>query len=270
LSFFTFVIAGYQFAFMIKIKNNIKIKMQDIILLPISANLFSYIIPTNGSIIFTSFFLKNKYNLNLSSGFSYGVFMVYVSLILTGLMGLFSQFFLTFNLFVVGVSIMLILFPAFIYLLNIIIQQFSFKENTILYRIQMFVNSVIANSNILFISKRIIVFIILSTLLLQLLALGDYYFIFKTLGVKIGLEPLLLFFMFSRVSSMLKFLPGNLGLDEFYTAGIFKIISKDPAFGVLLSLVNRFAVLVIVIPFGILHSTINLKYLNFKKQIISN
>jgi hypothetical protein len=66
--------------------------------------------------------------------------------------------------------------------------------------------------------------------------------------------------MISRVSSLIRFLPGNIGLEEFYSAGIFKIISNDPAFGVLFALINRFMTLIIIIPIGIVHTVFNLKY----------
>jgi hypothetical protein len=270
LNMATYFVTGWQLFYLINKSSHIRIKLIDVLLLPITGNLWAYIIPSNGTMIFSSFFLKTKYNVNLAYAFSFNVFMVYITLIITGIMGLLSLIFLKYNLLVILVSSALILSPVFLYLFNWLIQLISIKENTFFKRIQEFINSVVVHSNNLFTDKDIIRFIVFSTILLQLLILVAFYFVFRSLGVQIQLASLILFFMVSRASSLIRFLPGNIGLEEFYSAGIFKIISNDPAFGVLFALVNRFMTLIIIIPIGIVHTIFNLKYFNkdFFKNII--
>src|SRR4030042_966706 len=64
LTFFTlltYFTAGFQIYYLVKKQNKMSISLADTLLLPVSMSLFSYIIPANGGLLYSVFFLKKKY-----------------------------------------------------------------------------------------------------------------------------------------------------------------------------------------------------------------
>lgn len=90
LTLLSYFINGFQIYYLVKTQNNISISLIDTLMLPLSMSLFSYIIPANGGLLYSVYFLKKKYNISSSKGFSIGIVSIYISFIITGIFGLIS------------------------------------------------------------------------------------------------------------------------------------------------------------------------------------
>lgn len=259
LSYFT---AGFQMYYLVKKQNGISISFGDTLLLPLSMSLFSYIIPTNGGLLYSVFFLKKKYNVDYSRGFSIGIFSVYISFIITGIFGIVSCIYTkNYNFWILSISIIIIILPLIISGLNSLTQKIQFKKPLIIYRLSILFDKIVVNSNNLILNKEILFLNILINAVYLVLSVVSYQWLNLVLEIKLPLTSIFAIILITRVSSLIRLLPGNLGLEELYTGAIFKLIGRDPGIGVIFSLILRFTTVIIFVPLGILHTIFNLKVL---------
>ena len=264
LTLLSYFVSGYQMYYLVKKQNNISISLSDTLLLPISMSLFSYVIPTNGGLLYSVYFLKKKYNIDSTKGFSIGIFSIYISFIISGVFGIISCFLSEmFNFWILTLSIGLILSPIFVNIFNHFISKFQFKNESILHRIQFFMNSMLSHSNDFITNKSVFVLNIFINILYFAITLISYQYLNLILKINLPLTSVFLILIISRVSSLVRFLPGNIGIEELYMASIFKIVGKDPSIGLIVSIILRITTIILFIPLGIIHSIINLKYINF-------
>jgi uncharacterized membrane protein YbhN (UPF0104 family) len=261
LTFLGYFIGGYQLNYLLKVQNKVSLSSSDITLLPLSMSLFAYIIPTNGGLLYSVFFLKKKYAIDSSQGFSIGVFTVYTSFIITGIIGLIVCIILnTIISILTGFSILLIFSPFIIILLNRYFQKINFKQDSWFQKVQIYINRIIVSSKDLIRNRKALLINITINLAFIIVLFLLYSWLNRILQINISLSSLVLLILLLRISSLVRVLPGNLGVEELLTAGIFSLIGKDPAVGLMFSLFLRLSAFVLVIPLGIFHTVFNLKY----------
>ena len=261
LTFSGYIVAGYQLFFLVKVQNEVSLKLSDLVLLPFSMSLFAYIIPANGGLLYSVFFLGKKYHVDSSKGFSIGIFSIYTSFIITGIIGLVVSVILGKIIsWLMIVSLVCILSPWVVILCNRLYQRISFKKDSFLHRLQNYVNKVIVSSNDLIINKTTLFITIIINLLLILLLYSSYYWLTLIFGITISPVSLVFLMLLLRISSLIRILPGNLGIEELFAAGIFGLIGKDPAMGLLFALFIRLSAIVLFAPLGIFHTVFNLRY----------
>ena len=217
------------------------------------------------------FFFKKKYNLDASKGFSVGVVSIFISFIITSIFGIISCIYTdNFYIWILGMSFVLIFSPIVFNFFNKIFQKYSFKKAGLLYRMKSFINTIFLHSNGLMIDRSAIFVNILINVLYFTLSFVSYQWLKIILHVNLPLTSIFLILLISRISSLVRLLPGNLGLEELYMASIFEIIGKAPGIGIVFSLILRATTIMVFVPFGIIHFVINLKHiklLDFKEAL---
>jgi uncharacterized membrane protein YbhN (UPF0104 family) len=265
LTLLSYFLSGIQLFLLIKHRTGLKIKTADILLLPLSMSLSSYVIPTNGGLLFSVFFLKKKYGIETTKGFSIGVFTIYISLILVGLFGLVSSLvFGKIYIYLLLVSVVLIISPLLVYGFNLLIQKTRPRKGSLFDRSKNYLNSVVLYSNELIVNRKMILLNTVITILAMALLYLMYYMVNVAFTLNLPITSIIVLMIMMRISTLVRLLPGNLGLEELFTAGIFALIGKDPSIGLVFSLFFRMCTFVVVIPLGILHTAFNSKHFRLK------
>ena len=143
--------------FMIKEQEKISITTADKLLLPISMSLFGYIIPTNGSMLYSIYFLKKKYNIDSSKGLSVGLASVYISFIVSGVFGIVLFTLTEKNMLILTSSLVLIFTPKIASLANKLQMKISLNPRGYLIKLQSFINSSILSSSSLMSNYKILI-----------------------------------------------------------------------------------------------------------------
>lgn len=263
LALLCFFISGFQMGFMIKEQEKISITTADKLLLPISMSLFGYIIPTNGSMLYSIYFLKKKYNIDSSKGLSVGLASVYISFIVSGVFGIVLFTLTEKNMLILTSSLVLIFTPKIASLANKLQMKISLNPRGYLIKLQSFINSSILSSSSLMSNYKILIANYLFTFTYIIITFVSFNLLNEALNLRLEAVSIFFILIITRVSSLIRILPGNLGVEEVYMAGIFKIIGQAMEKGVVFSILGRAIALIIIIPFGITHFMINLKHVSF-------
>ena len=263
LALLSFFISGFQMGFMLKEQEKISITTLDKLLLPISMSLFGYIIPTNGSMIYSVYFLKKKYNIDSSKGLSIGLASVYISFIVSGVFGVLLFIFAEQNVLILTSSLILIFTPKIASLANKLQMKISLNPIGRLVKVQSFINSSILSSSSLMSNYKILIANYLFILIYIIITFISFNLLNEALNLRLESSSIFFILIITRISSLIRILPGNLGVEEVYMAGIFKIIGQAMEKGVVFSILGRAIALIIIIPFGIAHFMLNLKHVSF-------
>lgn len=258
ISFFSVYLSGLQLFLLIK-NQKVKLKFVDQLLLPLSMAFFGYIIPTNGGLFFSVYFLKKKYNIRSIDGISIGVYIIYISFILTGLLGLLYCLLYDNQVKIIfPVSMLMIIFPFIVNIISNGVIKLNLSRVKIIEKIVSYLNTVTREANSHF-KNRIVFFQLISINILMIVVnIISNFWLIKMFHIQIPVLSLILMVLFMRLSSIIKILPGNFGVDELFAGGIFLFFGLPASDGIMLSVYSRIVSLVfLIVPFGILHLIIN-------------
>ncbi|MEA1972157.1 MAG: lysylphosphatidylglycerol synthase domain-containing protein [Candidatus Cloacimonadota bacterium] len=258
-----FFFTGLQISYLTKTQYNNSLKLEDYFLLPIMMHLWSYIIPFRGGLIFSSIFLNQKYKLKLSQGISIGFYTFFISLILTGIYGLYFSL-ENHSLVLFVISIFLLTCPLFIFLTNFLLKKFNFRNN-LLDRLKIFIENIFNNISSFFNQWRtnfIVFAIIFSSIIAYILW---FYYASYALGLKNSFSQIIMVALITRLSVIARIIPGNLGIQELFSGGALELAGGSLADGIIISLFIRLSALIIAISLGILGMFVNRKYLNYQE-----
>lgn len=252
----SYVPNGIQLRMLLK-RSGIKLSWTDTLFLPISMSLWSYIIPANGGFLYSLYFLAKKYQCKLESSSAVGIFTIYMSFILSGVIGLGLSFFLPIKEGVACflISVFCICFPLVIRLGNFVLTILA-EHLLFLGRLSRFISSIVNDCHIWMLDRKIIVcntMIVLSQMLLSYLI---YVWIVHILQAEINLPLLFLVVTVQRLSSLVRLLPGNLGLEEMMTGIFFSMAGLTLDMGLLIAAIARTAQ-ICILPCGMIHSLVN-------------
>jgi uncharacterized membrane protein YbhN (UPF0104 family) len=260
-----YLLSGVQMYYLVRFVNGKGISIADLFFMPMSMNLFGYFIPTNGGFLYAVYFLKKKYQVETSRGFSVGVFSIYISFIISGLALLIAVLYLHFySIYFIILSALMILSPLLVYYMNMLIQKIPTRKESFPDKVKTYFNSVVLHSNKMIANKKIMAINMILTLISLVVLFLMYYRLNQVLMINMPLLSVIALIVMMRISGLIRLLPGNLGLEELFTAGLFGIIGNDPSIGLVFSVFLRFCAVVIMIPAGVTHTTFNSKYFNLK------
>jgi hypothetical protein len=266
ITFIGYLTMGLQTYFMLKEQYEIKISLVDVICLPVAMTLFGYIIPTNGGIIYSTLFLKAKYKVKATTGFALGVVLIYISFILSGVFGVIG-YFLTDDLGpeIFYISTPLVLSPLLVRLGNQLFQLLPFSKQGFLGIFQSLINELVGSSSDMMKNKKIIFLNVLLTFIYLLITYVSFMKINEMLDLGINTFGLFVLLLTTRVSSLIRVLPGNIGIQELYMGSVFKLVGLTASLGAIFSLMWRFSTIVLMIPFGITHLLLNTHHIKPKE-----
>jgi len=258
ISMIWWYLLGLQLFILLKNQNK-KLTFIDQLFLPISMALFGYIIPTNGGFLFSVYFLKKKYNLNLIDGISTNVIILYTSLILTGIFGI--LYCILFNNkigIILPISVLMIIFPIIVNISAKLLVKINIRNIRILEKFTFYINKIVISANSLLKYKHIFSKMIAMNILIIIVNILITYWLIYMFHINVPILSIIMIVLFMRLSSIIRILPGNFGIDELFAGGIFHFFGLPASDGIIISVYSRFISLIfLIIPIGIIHIVMN-------------
>jgi uncharacterized membrane protein YbhN (UPF0104 family) len=218
----------------------LKLNTSEILVLPMMMHLFLYLMPIKGGMFFQVFYSKQKYGLDLSSGFSFGVLVFLNSLLLTIVLGLV----LVYTIPVRSLELKVLIWGMAAAPLALIIFLRSLpneKEHTNRLS-QRFANFMIrAGWQLKEQLNNTRLFIALSTTTLASMLIQSLWFwkMSEILGLQSEFLPVMLVVLILRILMLIRLLPGNLGIQELMIAAVFSAAGFRLEDGLLIGVITR-------------------------------
>ncbi len=228
--------------------------------LPTMMHLWSYILPVKGGMIFQVVFMRAKYQVNLSKGFSVGVLIFAVSLFVTCLLGSLLAFQVpdafSLQLILLAMGLMLIVPVVAIKLFP----KWEPKETSPFYQLLKFGANVVSQLRTQTADRALL----LKTLLVTIVAAVLHAYWFYNSALLLGYDPdpygIALATLVLRIILLFRFLPGNLGIQEVITGAIFTAAGLGLQEGLMTAVFIRLASAGLAVAFGLPALYFNLRY----------
>ncbi len=238
----------------------VRLSWPDILLLPSMMHLWSYILPVKGGMLFQVVFMRFKYKVGLSKGFSVGVLIFVISLFVTcvlgtglvlGMEGINPLKLILLIMILVLSGTML----AIRFLPPINIDGKSFFGRPII-----FLAKVVSQLRDQLSDRVLLLRILVVTLATSIIHIWWFYSSAILLGyspnpIGIALATLLL-----RIILLFRFLPGNLGVQELVTGIVFTAAGIDFQAGLMIAIFMRIVSASIAVVFGLPALYANFRY----------
>lgn len=269
IAFCIFTVSGHQFSFILKERTGTTLSIFDRTAFPVSRNLWSYLIPFQGSFAYALVFIKFKYKVDLKKGISINLFLLLFNFFFTGIIGIFIYFTSRGmpKLFLI-LTVLFTLFPLASIICERIISRLNIRSRYVDI-LKNITSSVSEMWKDLEFSLKVFLFNILHTAVTVLW----FYWTVIIFDLELSFIPVIFLALILKISLIFRITPGNLGVEQLIYGGIFSLMSLDPNTGVLLSLFHKSITLVISMLFGTAFTAINLKYFsidNIKRAINRN
>ncbi|MFW5803692.1 MAG: lysylphosphatidylglycerol synthase domain-containing protein [bacterium] len=254
--------SGIQYYFIRK-QFGVSLKKKDVFFLPSVMGLWSFIMPFQGSLIFTTYFFKKKYNMKISESLSINIYLYLITLFFTGLFLLIFLFTSNnYNTLLIIISILLIINPILVKFTRILLDKTNISKHKIVNKIRSFVISVFSSTNFLWSNTRFTI-IILSTYIIKLIiSIFWFYYIAHILSFNMSLFEIALISLIMSVSVIIKLTPGNLGTVQIISGGFMALINSSVENAILITLFASATVLLINFTIGVIGNFYFFKTLN--------
>jgi len=276
-----YFVSGLQYQLLITSNSNNKFKLEDILLFPITLNLWSYVLPFQGSMVYSTLFLKERFHIKLTESFTLNIYILLVNVVLTGAVAfVFTLFTNNIHSSLGLISIVLLLFPFIIILLNKIIKKIGKVENNLLSKILIIIEQIVDNSSELWYNKKLTIYTFGLNIFHVICSIVWFWWIAQITNLNIDIYSVALLTLFLRISMLFKITPGNLGVEQIVSGLLMTLIGSNPQFGIIISLYTTLTTILIVFTIGVYANFRYMKYFKFKsveqliyslkKQIKSN
>jgi hypothetical protein len=265
-----FSVSGYQFSYILNKKSGVKLNIIDRITFPVSRNLWSYLIPFQGSFAYTLVFNKFKYDIKFIDGFSINLYLIIYNFFFAGLVGIFYSIQQEISsLLFLFISVLFVVLPVVLILLNRVLENVKRPEygffNRLFETLQKVSLSILTLWKDIELTKSIFIFYIVHTFITALW----FYWTIYIFDLNIDLTSVIFLALILKTSWAFRLTPGNLGVEQLLFGGIFVLLSYDPKIGVLISLFHKSITIILSFSIGLIFTFINLKYFSLSKIIES-
>lgn len=263
--FLTFLISGVYYKISNEISFQIKLSVFDLITLPFSVNLLSYVIPFQGSTLYSTAFYKIKYNLQASKGLSITLFSYALSVSFTGILGLYFSGGPKASILLFLGSLVLTLNPLFLIIFNWILLKFSIQNSSIkvLAKTAGFTNATLNSFRELTKNKKLLTTVLIYNIIHSIVTILWFYFAAIALSLDSDFIDVALLALFTKLSLILRVTPGNLGVEQLLSGAIFGIAGANVADGMAISVLVKSSALLNTLIYGSLGVAMNMKYFKF-------
>lgn len=237
---------------------------QDTFLLPFMMHLWTYIIPVKGGLIFQTFYVKAKYHLDMSKGFSVGVLIFVASLLVTSIIGG------SISLLVYDAPILQLLLAAMFgtLIFFVVAGRLASEPNTektgLLNIAIAFVKNVLIQFNRQTKDTGLLFKLIFATFISSMLHTVWFYQTAYILGYNPDPTGILLATLVLRIIVLVRILPGNLGIQEVMTGTVFLGAGLTIQEGLITAILIRFSSLILAATFGGIGTYNNLQLIGMK------
>jgi uncharacterized membrane protein YbhN (UPF0104 family) len=228
--------------------------------LPFMMHLWTYILPVKGGLVFQTFFMKAKYKLDLSKSFSVGVLVFVASLLITCVVG----GILSATLTNVGTIQLLLLFLFGTLLLFLVASRYvtepGLPEPGFGNSVIRFIQNVLVQFRDQLKDIQLVQKLIAITLVSTLIHAAWFYHCAFILGFHPDVAGITLATVVLRIVTLVRILPGNLGIQELMIGSVFMAAGLGLEEGLTTSLLIRFVSAVLAATFGIAGLYVNFRY----------
>lgn len=236
-----FITFGWVMAIVFRAHYKIDYPTFDLAFLPFQMHLFTYLMPVKGGMLYQTFFMKMKHKMDLSKGFSSGIFVFIASLLLTCMAGLALSFQLE------GVQELRLLLG----LMSVGLLVLTFGSRFIperkdltgswVSRLLGFVQRIGAGIGDLFSDPLLFVKVFLMTAISAGLQSWWFYHTAIVLGYDVSWMGMTFATLIIRILMLVRFVPGNLGFQEIMSGAVFVAAGLTIEDGLLVAMINRLA-----------------------------
>lgn len=234
--------------------SGIPFSWRDCIFFPITMGFWSFLIPFQGALLFSTIFFKSKYGRPLGTGLSIALFLYVVTVSLTGIAALlFVQAVGKGSVVTSMVLLSLVLLPVLLPLMHkLLVKLVSWKSlrSGLLRRV---LNALLSVSGAVASMMRSPVLMLKMSALkvVKTLVVGVWYWVIAHgLGLEVGFLPLVLLSLVAELALIVKITPGNLGVNQLLSGATMSFMDFNPEWGVLISLVASGCALLLVFTVG--------------------
>jgi hypothetical protein len=267
LSVLTSLTQGKMLALILK-KDAVHVHPLDIFYLPYSMNVWGYIIPFQGSIVYFLLFLKAKFKQQPIKLFSFYMWLFFLELSIDGFLGLVLLFFFKAYIFLTP---LFLLMTANIFVGILMVRLFSkikfLSSSTFLTKllshVKLGLDSITAFSFLNYFQLSVLS--VANTFLSALSSFSIVWY-FK---LDVSFPALFLITVLLRISLLFKFSPGNIGFAQLASGGLFALLGLPPEIGVLISLWQQSVGLILSIPLGLYGTWLNRDHFSWKSLFSS-
>jgi hypothetical protein len=241
----------------------VQLAYSEALTLPLMMVLFVYVLPFKGGLIFQTFYMKHRHQLDLSKGYSLGLMFFFVNLVLTVLLGLGLNFYL--KLESGAILYLLLLMASGLIALPLVLKLVPADQpgkKGVLYGFISFLNEVKSQLRDQLSNMRMLGRLILSDGILAVIQTIWYQSCATMLGFESAFFPTLLVVLVLRIALLLRLLPGNLGFQELIIAVVFTAAGFSLEEGLLLALVIRLVSVLLALTIGVGGLYANLRSMN--------
>jgi hypothetical protein len=233
-------------------------------------NLWGYIIPFQGSFLYTITYIYSKYKKSISDSMRVYIITLSVSMSLAGLIGLIYAMVSTVyipKVFLV-ICIPLLFNPYILILLSKFTGKYKHSQKTWFKKLMERVDSLIQIKGI---DQQLIFYM----LLLNVVNVSFYtlwsYWIAISLNLNLDIFQLVIITLLMRLTVLIKITPGNLGISQFASGGIAVLVGGAINDGFLLSTFQYLTMIIVAVTVGGICSFLNMKHMNWQslKSLVS-
>ena len=272
LAFTLYFLTGLQYSTLL-FSQKIQFNKSDLLLFPIVMNLWSFIIPFQGSLFFSTVFFMKKYKRKVSSSIAISLFMYSLSLSLTGIIGFFFIYSIhRLNFLVFFLLLLLTIFPfLFLYLNKISKRLIQLNLRGYTFKIVLFIDNISTSVMEMLLDRKLIIKLILYKIIQIIVMTFWYFLISETLNFKIDLIVLLLLSLIAELALIIKVTPDNLGITQLISGLFLTYFDFNPESGVIISLIISAISILIVFTVGLIGNYIFMKKYNLlsTKELIN-
>jgi len=253
-----FIINGLQLNVALKKTQNINLTIGDTLSLPMVQNLWGYIIPFQGSFIYSAAFLKMKYKAMIESTLSVYIFTILSSLFLGALFGFF--FTLNFNWELSLIFLLVMTFPIIIIIVNRVLNYVKPKF-LFLQKAKAVISSIIGSLIFMIKDKKLTLKVVILDVLYVLTYASWSYYLSEIFQFAIPFPIFILLAFVIKVSLIAKITPGNMGVNQLFSGGFLALYGFSQDIGIFISILQLALLALMSFPIAIVISIYNLKFL---------
>ena len=247
-----YMVGGLQY-YVLKDMYGINLEKKDILLLPVSMNLWSFIMPLQGSAFFFMLFLKHRHKVKISDSLSITIFLYLITVFFAGLVGIiFAVIYnLTFSLFSL-ISLIFLLNPLFVVLGNKIASRVPEGKIKFIKSVIAFSKRTAGNMNSMWMNYKYVAIFLALIICRMLVSTFWYMWIVRILGYHdVPFLSLLLLALWLTVSLIVRFTPNNWGVLQLVSGLMFSLIALSPQQGVMISMVASATLTIVAFTLGV-------------------
>jgi hypothetical protein len=202
-----------------------------------------------------------KYGIRGTEGIAIGVYTLIINLMITGLCGLYYTY--TKHIFFSGWTFLSLLFiasPIIVWLLDQILDRVVLKSFSLLNNIKKLISSISHSSQKLLMDYKTSIVMFLFTVASLIVFIFLLFWITIVFNIHTGLDKIIMFALMMRLSTLVRLVPGNLGVQELFSGGVFYVIGGSLNDGMAIALFVRFLSIVLAFTIGTIGIAVNLSH----------